>query len=361
LGLTHAGGELIKELAQNGILIDMAHMSANAMDDTLNLQWLMTARYPLMDSHTGLRMSGEKAENERALMRSHAQRIGELGGVIGLGTEGASAQEIVLLKPDGALRNPGTPLVRFTAQHPDQTWKLKRLAANPVVTHLTVKIKTGNDDLRGGNNGAFARVKINERFHLYNLSNRNTWAGGSMHTVTIELPGGTKLNQIASFTLRATPNGKNSILDTADNWDVKEIKVEATFSGLDPVAQWMAEYKTVLALLNGQGAAIGTDLNGFAPQIPFSANPVTYPFNIASRIGNRPSGYMPPDLARSRMGQRTFDFKNDGIAHYGMLADFMQALSQQPDSRNVLDKLFLSANDVVEMWEKCEDAAAYIQ
>ena len=43
-----------------------------------------------------------------------------------------------------------------------------------------------------------------------------------------------------------------------------------------------------------------------------------------------------------------------------MLPDFLQAVSQQPDSSQVIDSLFHSANDVVLMWEKCEKSAKAI-
>jgi len=110
-------------------------------------------------------------------------------------------------------------------------------------------------------------------------------------------------------------------------------------------------------LMHGRGAALGTDMNGFAPQLSFAAQAVSYPLSVASRVGTRPEGYTPPALSRSKLGSKTFDFRTDGIAHYGMLADFMQALSQKPGSAAALATLFRSANDVVAMWEKCEAQA----
>ena len=53
-----------------------------------------------------------------------------------------------------------------------------------------------------------------------------------------------------------------------------------------------------------------------------------------------------------------FSFQKDGIAHYGMLPDFLQAVSQQPDSLYAMDSLFHSADAVVNMWKKCQSSGA---
>jgi len=107
--------------------------------------------------------------------------------------------------------------------------------------------------------------------------------------------------------------------------------------------------------------ALGTDINGFAPQIPFAASAVNYPLTVAQKTGIKPAGYVPPALAKFQMGARVYDFKRDGIAHFGMLPDFMQALSQQPGSATAVSGLYRSADAVVRMWEKVEAAAKTIK
>jgi hypothetical protein len=102
--------------------------------------------------------------------------------------------------------------------------------------------------------------------------------------------------------------------------------------------------------------AIGTDMNGFAPQLWLPAEDVVYPINAARQFGNSKA----PRLAQDKLGGRMLSFKKDGIAHYGMLPDFLQALNQQPDSDKAMDALFHSANDVVATWAKCEKVAKTI-
>lgn len=345
LGLTPAGERLLRQLAQQGVLIDLAHMSEAAMLRALDV--LEPKGYPLMDSHTGIRGGDESAENERALLRSAANRLSALGGVIGLGTEGISGQHVIVTQT-------GTPLIRFTGELPDRSWRVSRLEDNPVVSNLTVTIKTGGDDLRGGNNRVWARVTIAGQVKEFDLSKGQGWPNDSVRSATFALPAGTRLHQIDGFALHTNPNAKNGDFDSPDNWNVDELKVEATFAGVDTVGTWLKEYSELSEVMHGRGAALGTDMNGFAPQLSFAAQAVNYPLSVASRVGTRPEGYTPPPLPRSKLGSKTFDFRTDGIAHYGMLADFMQAISQKPGSAAALATLFRSANDVVAMWEKCE-------
>ena len=62
-------------------------------------------------------------------------------------------------------------------------------------------------------------------------------------------------------------------------------------------------------------------------------------------------------LRRYKTGNRDWDFNTDGMAHYGMMPDFLQ------DLRNIgllpmqMTYLFRSAEDYIQMWEKSERAS----
>jgi hypothetical protein len=51
--------------------------------------------------------------------------------------------------------------------------------------------------------------------------------------------------------------------------------------------------------------------------------------------------------------RRDFDINLDGMAHYGMLLDFLQEVRNIGLSAADLAPLFRSAHDYVEMWEHC--------
>jgi microsomal dipeptidase-like Zn-dependent dipeptidase len=124
----------------------------------------------------------------------------------------------------------------------------------------------------------------------------------------------------------------------------------------DPVANWIAGYRDALGLMGNRGVALGTDMNGYAPQIPSSAQPVLYPINVAQHFYPDPSSpNRPPLLNKHQLGsRRPFDFTVDGIAHYGMLPDFLQALHQHMGDG--LAAMFRTAEDVIQMWERVENA-----
>ncbi len=353
-GLTPAGKTLLRDLAQRGVLIDIAHMGESSADSTLNFASLND--YPVMDSHTGMRAHDESAQNERALPWRQLAIIKRVGGVIGVGTEGTSGQQPILVLPTMAQN---TELVRFTASFAKRSWTPTSLVGNPLVSNLTFTVKTGGDDLRGGNNWAKARVTLGgagrpSREVDFDLSRGAKWDNGSIHTVTFALPAGTRADDILRIGLVANPSGKNGDFDDPDNWNVDTLRVDATLPGVDTVGTWLAEYKEILAAMGGRSVAIGTDMNGFAPQVPFAAQAVSYPLTVAQQTKTWKAGYTPPALQRSQIGPRTLDFQRDGLAQYGMLADFMQSVSQKAESQNAVAGLFRSANDVVEMWEKAD-------
>jgi len=66
-----------------------------------------------------------------------------------------------------------------------------------------------------------------------------------------------------------------------------------------------------------------------------------------------------PPLARCQAGpRRDFDVNLDGMAHYGLLPDFLQDMRNQGLAIEDFAPLFRSAEDYVQVWEKCRRRAA---
>src|SRR5690606_8800144 len=76
-GLTEFGRAVVAELAQRGILIDVAHSSAAVVEDVLEL-----TDSPIVVSHTGVKGT---CDSPRNLPDQLMQRIAATGGVIGIG------------------------------------------------------------------------------------------------------------------------------------------------------------------------------------------------------------------------------------------------------------------------------------
>ncbi|MFD7710567.1 membrane dipeptidase [Streptomyces sp. NPDC059786] len=106
-----------------------------------------------------------------------------------------------------------------------------------------------------------------------------------------------------------------------------------------------------LARAGTEWSAFGSDFNGFAglPR-PGRLPPggLAYPF--PNPLGGGP-------VHRSTIGEVTFDINHDGVAHVGMLPDFLAALDAAGLSAAEMAPLMRSAAGYVELWDKAERRA----
>ncbi|KFE71254.1 membrane dipeptidase [Hyalangium minutum] len=143
---------------------------------------------------------------------------------------------------------------------------------------------------------------------------------------------------------------------------------------------WAQSYQYALSVLRevgSGGVAVGTDFNGlnqqpgprYGPHAAFGLE------GDKKRIKRRPvqqqlqrnhpplpySGTMyrtEVPFTQSRAGTRTFDFNTDGLAHIGLLPDFLKDLLHVGMTDAQLDPLFSSAEAFLRMWEDCEARGA---
>ncbi len=137
----------------------------------------------------------------------------------------------------------------------------------------------------------------------------------------------------------------------------------------------------------GAGIAIGTDINGFQPQPPprfydAKRNAPEDACNGASGderrapIGRQEqhglvcydddsrcstSDPMHPYVVQASDGGKRFDVNYDGVAHYGLLPDFLEDLHNVGVTEDELATLFEGVEDYVEMWEQAENRAADVR
>lgn len=111
------------------------------------------------------------------------------------------------------------------------------------VNYLRLRIVTGGDDLRGGNDNLNVTVRFGEKGFqgVANVNKGANWPNNSVHTVEIKLIHPVPLNEIKSITLDHLANGGLTIspetvfspvgviagLKTADNWDMRSLEVSA--------------------------------------------------------------------------------------------------------------------------------------
>ncbi|GAA2694389.1 membrane dipeptidase [Actinoplanes palleronii] len=114
---------------------------------------------------------------------------------------------------------------------------------------------------------------------------------------------------------------------------------------------FLDEWRANKALANGTkitGYGVGSDVNGLGPQaaprLTAGASPLTYPFTATN--GTK--------VAKQVWGTRTFDLNTDGVAQYGLYADWITDLTNQAGSDKALltKQLMSGAEAYVTMWEK---------
>jgi hypothetical protein len=105
------------------------------------------------------------------------------------------------------------------------------------------------------------------------------------------------------------------------------------------------------------GFGFGADCNGLGSQAAPRANaakaPVTYPFTLFSGPGFGPEfdGIAPVTFERQRTGDRVFDTDQDGMAHYGLVPDFVEEVRLE-GGEEAIRQLFRSAEAYLRMWER---------
>ncbi|MEJ3749216.1 hypothetical protein WEI85_38880 [Actinomycetes bacterium KLBMP 9797] len=114
---------------------------------------------------------------------------------------------------------------------------------------------------------------------------------------------------------------------------------------------FLAEWRANRALPHGgaiTGYGFGSDVNGLAPQAPprlnAAASPLRYPFTA-------PNGTA---VSRQSFGSRTFDLNTDGVAQYGLYADWTTDLIRQAggDGPELTKQLMAGAEAYTRMWEQ---------
>jgi hypothetical protein len=163
----------------------------------------------------------------------------------------------------------------------------------------------------------------------------------------------------ADATLSILEAHRYSGVVSAHSWDSPEENPRIYGLGgfITPIAgsspgSFIAQWKATLPIRNGRfynGFGYGADMNGLAEQSePDTSSPITYPFkSFDGRV----------TFTREQWGQRVFDLDKDGLANYGMYADWLDQL-QRMGGRPLMSDMFSGAEAYLEMWERADGVAA---
>ena len=113
--------------------------------------------------------------------------------------------------------------------------------------------------------------------------------------------------------------------------------------GHSDAESYIANFSQISPLI--KGVAIGSDVNGME-RLP-----------RASQGLNSNEFYS--DFPKCTTGNRTWDYTTEGVAHYGLMADYIKDIKNR--NITVYNNLMKSTEYFAQMWEKCERRRAYIR
>lgn len=378
-GLSEHGWTVLEEMRRLGMLIDIDHMSQKATDATL--RWASDIGYPVMSSHTGFRdlaftherlefkdpnkpqygtSDVHKVAHESLKTADQIRQIRDLGGMIapilnqgdlssavgriehdcaGSSTSWAQAYLYALEQMEGRRVAMGTdingmaglPGPRFA------TSAAHRLHGDDVRKSLRrAQADAQGNGVRYDSPVSDYRAYRFESTDVYEMEERDVWEAIAIHK------SGTHPDAAEQPTVTRTPWQRGKIANIAKGLGARsegDLLPPRPFAGNAP---W--EQRAAFLVKAGRIPA-ATD----EPEVR-RLHPVV------KRIWDKwhdMEGDNEP-LSRSFAGRRDFDVNLDGVAHYGLLPDFIQDLMNLGLTEEDLSPLAHSAEDYVEMWERCE-------
>lgn len=157
----------------------------------------------------------------------------------------------------------------------------------------------------------------------------------------------------------------------------------------DTSESWAIAFDHVVDRLGLTGVGLGTDFNGFYAQpgprfavkgagarffreitehfgmtglsqhfadhltpLTHDARPIQYGHDIIPRMARA--------IERALVGKRAYDLNVDGLAHYGMIPDFLVDVALQRGGWDRVEPVFRSAEAVVNAWQRCVDRSGAI-
>ena len=119
----------------------------------------------------------------------------------------------------------------------------------------------------------------------------------------------------------------------------------------DGISRYLDEVETTDYLA---GITFATDMSGLGnqpgPRDDATYNPLNYPFTTEFGLV----------MDKQQSGNRSYDLNNDGMAHYGMVADHVQDIREQASGR-IYESVMNSAEAYLQMWERSEANTSYVE
>jgi microsomal dipeptidase-like Zn-dependent dipeptidase len=186
---------------------------------------------------------------------------------------------------------------------------------------------------------------------------------------------------LRGFFSKGQPRGNGDVSDRSTSIDqyqkiAKLHGMAGIGTGDSNAYQWAENYEHVVQVMGGAAAGFGTDTDGFAPGMPPRCDPpitaksthcgtqvstVHYPFKLT--VGSTDMTFQ-----QSGLGTKMWDYNSEGVAHYGMLADFLEDVSTYPGDKStasmkgsdLINSFMQGADYFYQTWKICEAQKANV-
>ncbi|MFO1460231.1 MAG: HYR domain-containing protein [Verrucomicrobiota bacterium] len=393
-GLTELGKHAVREMMKRGMMIDMDHMSRHMAESVLEMAEGVSGGYPLNSGHNSfsdLQAVGERGENGRT--RDQVARIRELGGLMGVGWEnhkGVGFEETYynqpLLAPEFS-----TSIVDNNCAGSSRTWAQDYLLALEMLRGGQVGFGT---DINGVIVGPSPRFGPQAAFPNEGWGGRHHQIQAQNNGVLYEPRYGRPITS-SVFLGRAVDPDVSPWVPARYDFGYSYTGDQRDFMVALNIFYWKpgitdAELQTVTQALhdghpNKEGIGLyvqalrrsyeGKPRDGLSefpamgwavrefrtghPGIPGQAwlqDPFLQDrFWWLVRVWDeyqRIFGKNIP-LKRAETQFKQWDINFEGVAHYGMIPDFLQDLANVGLSAEDMSPVFQSSEDFARMWTRC--------
>jgi microsomal dipeptidase-like Zn-dependent dipeptidase len=400
-GLNLYGKVLLEEMMARGMIIDVDHMSEKATDSALALA--EKHQYPVICSHTWFRdllysaniefdpvkheLYGTsdvlKVAHEAGKRGDQIERIGKLGGIVAPIINQGDIAGLRRCEPDLAGKIPEPCAGSSTAWAQAYLYALARMGGKGVGVGTDINGAAG---LPGPRFGAFAAYGVlsderriaDRRREIDHQTNGVAYAEPirdyRWHRFESSLEGGyTDEEEDIWQAVAQYAAGYNPWIHRHPETDYPEPNVKLLLERMKIVHEqdfvdnvtkgfWAADLKIPVDNTQVEDWPVEQRAAYFTRRGMVELGQAEHPriLDLVNKIqaiwekweamqgDNRP-------LSRSKAGpRRDFDINIDGMAHYGMLPDFLQDLRNVGLTPGDLAPLFRSAYDYIQMWATCE-------
>jgi hypothetical protein len=407
-GLNEYGLILLQEMMRRGLIIDIDHMSQKSTDTALDM--VEHYEYPVISSHCWFRDLGfsadvefdrsdphhygtddvHKVAHEAGKRADQVERIGRLGGVVAPILNQGDVLDFENVIPELGYKVPNSCAGSSTAWASAYLYAVQKMGGRGVAIGSDVN---GAASMPGPRFGSFAaygafgdkhrlplrRAQIDAqtngvryatpirdyRWHrfdeggpnAYDKEEREAWQAiaqymAGFHPDRDQHP----KEDTPPIALMTIDNALHMVFrqDNIDNitrgfWLADE--AAATNTEPDPkrsalIGRWRDEQWA--AYLVKRGRAL--------PEGEHDPDAIEW-YEKITRVWQKwhdMQGDNPPLVRNTAGPRRDFDINLDGVAHFGLLPDFLQDIRNQGLAVEDFAPLFRSANDYVEVWGKCE-------